>query len=282
MGDDTRTARCGEAARSRRERHRDVTHPSAPQVDGPKSPLCLSFGPSTWGLSRKAMDETSPWIRVRFPASPSRTTRDPAARPDPSPAPASPRPRPFPSPSAPRRPLGQQQIVLGGGPVGADLERRRGAVGSGRDRVAAGRQFGGEGAGAAAGRSPSSSPSAGPLIISFSVSPVWLAVTKTTASGAWVLIGGCGWFWFCGSCWCFSGPTPIAAGCTTMPFSPIVTLTRVGTAGRGSLGCALGAATGNDQRQDQRGERAAPRDSGSPENHLGGESSRRGGRQLQP
>jgi hypothetical protein len=32
----------------------------------------------------------------------------------------------------------------------------------------------------------------------------------------------------------------------------------------------LGAATGADQGQDQRGERAAPRDSGSPENHLGG------------
>ncbi len=75
-----------------------------------------------------------------------------------------------------------------------------------------------------------------PLITSFTSLPVWFAVTKTTSIGAWVLIGGCEWFWFCGICCDFSGPTPITPGFTTMPPLPIVTLTRVGTAGRGSLG----------------------------------------------
>ena len=108
---------------------------------------------------------------------------------------------------------GQQQVVLGRGAVGADLEGRRGAVrAGGGDRVLAGRQFGGEGAGAVGGDRLARSPTCGPLITSLIRLPVWLAVTKTTSSGAWVLIGGCGWFWFCGSCWCFSGPDRDRAG----------------------------------------------------------------------
>ena len=60
------------------------------------------------------------------------------------------------------------------------------------------------------------SASFGPRISSLESVSVRLAVTKTTSSGASVLIGGCGCSGSAGSAWYFSGPTPICDGCTVI------------------------------------------------------------------
>ncbi len=59
------------------------------------------------------------------------------------------------------------------------------------------------------------------------------------------------WFW--GICWVGSGPIAIRGGCTVIDRGVIVTLTRVGGCGRGSLALFLGAAAGSEERPARRG-----------------------------
>src|SRR3954452_13979009 len=113
--------------------------------------------------------------------------------------------------------------------------------------------------------------------------PDSLATTNVTLSGFRVLIGGCGWFWFCGICALRSGPPPISLGCTITWLPVMVTLTLRETCGRCSLAWRDSPQPISSAAPPRRPTSAAVRhlEDRLPD-LIGAESNRRGGRQPRP